>query len=299
MKIKSWINAFRLRTLPLALSCVIVGSALAYHVGVFNWMIAALTATTTIFLQILSNLANDLGDAQKGTDNDQRLGPTRAVQSGDISPKAMRNGVIFCALLALLSGIALLLYAFTIDWKFILWLIIGLGAIAAALKYTMGKSAYGYRGLGDLFVFLFFGLVGVLGTSYMQTEAFRWIDLLPASAIGLLATGVLNLNNMRDHKNDAASGKFTIVTRMGISYAKFYHSLLCLIPFILLMVFLVMERSLLAFISLLPTCLLIGLSLRRVWRNQDEQALDPELKVVALSTFFTAILFSASLIFWF
>lgn len=161
-------------------------------------LIAALT--TTLFLQVLSNLANDYGDFKNGIDNENRLGPQRTVQSGEIKPHHMLVGIIICGALALASGIWLLYEAAkTTNIVIVLsFLLLGLLAIAAAVKYTVGKNPYGYRGLGDIAVFLFFGITGVAGTYFLHTNTIDWPELLPAVAIGMLATGVLNLNNLRD-----------------------------------------------------------------------------------------------------
>ena len=227
--VKAWIGSFRLRTLPLALSCTGMGSILAAGFRLFNLQIFILTSVTAIFLQVLSNLANDYGDAVKGTDNENRVGPQRALQSGAISLKAMRNAIIICALLALVSGCWLLFTATNNAQNmslFIWFLLLGLVCIAGAILYTVGKKPYGYSGFGDIAVFLFFGLTGVGGTFYLHTHVLPAGVWLPACALGFLSAGVLNINNMRDIKNDEASGKRTIVVRMGLAKAKTYHALL-------------------------------------------------------------------------
>ncbi len=295
MKMKAWFSALRLRTLPLALSCVITGSAIAFHQGKFSWDICILTATTTILLQILSNLANDFGDAVKGTDNDDRIGPARAVQTGAITANAMRRAIVICAVLCLISGIWLLLISLDPNWIFYLFLGLGLVGIAAAIKYTVGKRAYGYRGMGDVFVFIFFGLVGVLGTIFLQTQEFRWIDAIPAACIGLLSAGVLNLNNMRDHKNDEKSNKRTLVVAIGYKAAKNYHLLITIPPIILLIAYvLLIAPGLMAALLIIPLTFLI-LAIVRVYKTKDESSLDPELKKLALTTFLSAVLLAINL----
>ncbi|MBL4702968.1 MAG: 1,4-dihydroxy-2-naphthoate octaprenyltransferase [Flavobacteriales bacterium] len=295
MKLKAWISAFRLRTLPLALSCVIAGSGIAWSNSSFNWLICVLTVITTILLQVLSNLANDYGDAKKGTDNDARLGPERAVQSGIISSKQMMIGIIVCGILALGSGVTLLLISLQPDWKFLCMLGLGLLGIMAAIKYTMGKSAYGYKGLGDLFVFLFFGLIGVLGTVYLQTQTIELLDLIPATCIGLLSAGVLNLNNMRDHKNDANHQKRTLVVSIGFKMAKFYHLLITIPPILMLGFYIWISSPGYSLLFLILPLTILLFAIVRVIKTTDERLLDPELKKLALTTFLSSVLFSLSL----
>lgn len=220
-----WLQSIRPKTLPLALSNTIIGSCLAAAAGEFSWLIFALTTVTTLLLQILSNMANDYGDFVNGKDTEERIGPQRMVQSGAITPKAMLRGMIVIAAICAATGVSLIILGTKgLDITlFLVFAILGLGAIAAAIKYTVGKNPYGYRGLGDLFVFIFFGLVGVLGTYFMQTQELKWELLLPATAIGLLSTGVLNLNNLRDYEQDKQAGKRTLVVMMGQKRAAIYH----------------------------------------------------------------------------
>ncbi|HMC97643.1 MAG TPA: 1,4-dihydroxy-2-naphthoate octaprenyltransferase, partial [Flavobacteriales bacterium] len=210
-----WLQAFRLRTLPLAVSSIVVGSALGYFYGAFHPLVMVAALLTAVLLQILSNLANDLGDHEHGTDNDQRVGPERAVQSGAISPAAMKRAMVLCGVLAFASGLWLIFTAFGFTFTTLVFLLIGLAAIGAAVKYTYGKNPYGYAGYGDIAVFVFFGIVGVMGTEYAHTRSFEPMLLLPATTFGLLSAAVLNVNNMRDIKNDARMGKRTLVVRIG------------------------------------------------------------------------------------
>lgn len=228
MQIQHWIHAFRLRTLPLALSSIAMGAFLAAFFNGFKWDVSLLAALTTVFLQVLSNLANDYGDAQKGTDNQHRVGPERAVQSGKISVIQMRRAIIFFSGLSLISGIVLISHGIKgLDARIgLLFLALGISAIAAAILYTVGKKAYGYSGLGDLFVFIFFGLLAVIGTFFLNAQFLRWDVWLPAASLGFLSTGVLNLNNLRDIDNDRNSGKNTIAVKLGVKNAKNYHFLL-------------------------------------------------------------------------
>jgi len=295
-KVKSWISAFRLRTLPLSLSSILTGCVIAYSQGKFSTTIAVLAVTTTVFLQVLSNLANDYGDAKKGTDNDKRVGPERAVQSGAISLKEMRNAIIISSILSLSSGISLI-YIGLKDYNLIYlfsFFALGIGAIAAAIKYTVGKKPYGYAGLGDVFVFLFFGLVGVIGTYFLHTHVFESTVLLPAATIGLLSVGVLNMNNMRDIENDASSNKKTLVVKMGIDNAKIYHTILIVGAITCFASYLILLKSpFISLICLLPIPIFV-LNLKKVWSFKDNKDLDPELKKLALSTFLLSILFGIS-----
>ena len=222
---KNWIAAARPRTLPLALASIILGSFLALANRHFNWQIALLAALTTIFLQILSNFANDYGDAVSGKDTDMRVGPRRAVATGDITKEAMLRGIFITSLLSLISGIWLLIESFRNADAKIFWffLILGLLSIAAAIGYTNGKRPYGYAGFGDVAVLMFFGWVGVLGTYFLHTLSFDPILLLPATSVGLFATGVLNINNIRDIETDTLTGKRSIPARLGLPLAIRYH----------------------------------------------------------------------------
>jgi 1,4-dihydroxy-2-naphthoate octaprenyltransferase len=223
---KSWIAAARPRTLPLSLASIILGSLLALANLQFSWKVMLLASLTTIFLQVLSNFANDYGDAVSGKDTDQRVGPRRAVATGDISREAMLRGIVITAVLSLISGIWLLLESFrdagppggyfsAIPARFWFFLLLGLLSIAAAVGYTNGKRPYGYAGFGDIAVLIFFGWVGVLGTYFLHTLSFVPLLLLPATSVGLFATGVLNINNIRDIETDTQTGKRSIPTRLG------------------------------------------------------------------------------------
>lgn len=287
----SWFRAFRLRTLPLSFSSIILGSLLALWKGSFYVEILIGALITTLFLQILSNLANDYGDYKNGLDNDNRKGPERSVQSGEISLKAMRNAIILCSILAFASGLWLLKAASkNIDFgTLIIFLSIGILAILAALKYTIGKKPYGYRGMGDIAVFLFFGLTGVAGTYFLHTNNLSWEEFLPAISIGLLATGVLNLNNMRDEENDRNSGKRSLVVIMGQKKAKIYHGFLILGAITSAVTFTLLHyTSNYQFLFLLAVPMLLQ-NLIVVIRNQIPSELDNELKKLALATLIFAV----------
>jgi len=295
-KTQAWIKAFRLRTLPLSFSNIILGTALVSLDFNINYLIFGLILTTTLLLQILSNLANDFGDAKKGTDNDNRVGPERAVQSGLITLEQMKMGIIISSVLAFISGLGLLYVTFNGEFNtyFILFLLLGLAAIAAAIKYTVGKKAYGYSGMGDLFVFIFFGIIGVLGTYYLLTQYFEWIMVLPAITMGALSTAVLNLNNMRDIDNDKTMNKITLVVTMGSENAKKYHYSLFFWGYVSYLTFCVLKFDLKTdFLVLLPL-LFIGsihiFHLRKVKSIKSPKDFDSELKKIALSALLFAVL---------
>ena len=292
-KINSWISAARLRTLPLSISGIIVGTTIAVSEGVFNIIIFSLALATTLGLQVLSNFANDYGDGVKGTDNEDRVGPQRALQSGLITQKEMLQGIIITAIVTLLFAILLIYVAFGKEnlGYALFFFLLGIAAIAAAIKYTVGKSAYGYRGLGDVFVFIFFGLVAVYGSYFLYAHQWNWLVLLPAFSIGFLSMGVLNLNNMRDRASDEKAGKITLVVKLGAKRAKNYHYALILGAILCLVLFTVLNLESINDFLYLPAFIPLILHLKRVVENENATLLDPELKVLALSTFATAVLF--------
>jgi 1,4-dihydroxy-2-naphthoate octaprenyltransferase len=292
-KINSWISAARLRTLPLSISGIIVGTTIAVSEGVFNIIIFSLALATTLGLQVLSNFANDYGDGVKGTDNEDRVGPQRALQSGLITQKEMLQGIIITAIVTLLFAILLIYVAFGKEnlGYALFFFLLGIAAIAAAIKYTVGKSAYGYRGLGDVFVFIFFGLVAVYGSYFLYAHQWNWLVLLPAFSIGFLSMGVLNLNNMRDRASDEKAGKITLVVKLGAKNAKNYHYALILGAILCLVLFTVLNLESINDFLYLPAFIPLILHLKRVVENKNATLLDPELKVLALSAFATAVLF--------
>ena len=294
--IKTWLSAFRLRTLPLAFSCIIMGSGLAYAADQFNLTVFVLALVTTLFLQILSNLANDFGDFVKGTDNDERVGPDRTLQSGLITKSEMINAMWIIAILCSVFGVWLI-YEGTIGLdlkKAGLFAILGLTAMGAAVKYTMGKNPYGYAGLGDIFVFLFFGWLGVIGSYFLHTHSFHWELLLPASTIGLFTTAVLNINNMRDHEADAKSGKNTLVVRIGIEKAKVYHQSLIFGGLLLTIAFVFPSTNSLHYLFIVTAPLFIWF-VQSIKSRSDFQDFDPFLKKQAIATFLFSLLFVVGL----
>ena len=292
----AWVVSLRLRTLPLALASTGMGSFLAAGFRVFNLKICLLTSLTAILLQILSNLANDYGDYKTGADNEDRIGPQRGLQSGVISISAMRNAIIFVSLLTLISG-CILLYVAIGGFQnriFILFFVVGLLCIVAAIKYTMGKNPYGYAGFGDAAVFIFFGIVGVGGTFYLHAHYFHPDILLPACTLGFLSAGVLNVNNMRDINSDAASGKHTLVVRIGLDSAKRYHLVLISFAFISLAHFTQSHSKSLwqwAFLLTLPLFIIHAVSIVK----SDIAGMDKYLKQLAISTLLLVLSFGISI----
>ena len=295
---KAWIEAARLKTLPLAVSSPLMGSFLAWSEGSFQWSIFILATLTTLLLQILSNLANDYGDFASGADNEERVGPRRLVQSGLISTTQMKKGIIINILLALISGLLLIWFgARGKDTGIILiFLLLGIAAITAAIKYTVGKNPYGYRGLGDISVFLFFGLIGVLGTHYLHTGTFNLWHALPATAIGLLSAGVLNLNNLRDYESDKKAHKRTLVVWLGNQRAKYYHLVLIIVSAILDPLYVIFNyHSAYQFLFILAFPLFFRNAIA-VFRYNDPMELYPELKRLALATLVFAVTFGIGMI---
>jgi 1,4-dihydroxy-2-naphthoate octaprenyltransferase len=285
MPMKDWIAAARLRTLPLAFSSILLGTFLASFYGSFNPWILVLCLLTTLLYQVLSNYANDYGDGVKGTD-DNRKGEKRSVASGVISAKQMRNAVIVVAALAFISGTALSILGTKGLPIAVTILFIGLGIVAiwAAIRYTVGKSAYGYRGQGDLYVLLFFGWLGVMGSFYLQAKSLNAWILLPATSVGMLAAGVLNLNNMRDREEDAKNGKITLAVRLGLRGAKKYQATLIIGALVLMTLFAWHETSsIMGFLFWLVSPLLIRVLVKSIQAEKPEE-FDPLLKPLAIGT---------------
>ncbi|MFT3738264.1 MAG: 1,4-dihydroxy-2-naphthoate octaprenyltransferase [Breznakibacter sp.] len=291
-----WIKAFRLRTLPLAFSTVWMGSAAAYVSQSFKFNVALLATTTTLFLQILSNLANDYGDAVSGADK-IRTGPARMVQGGFISRAQMLAMIGVFVFLSLLSGIALLWIAMPsiFSAKGFAFFILGILAIAAAINYTVGRNPYGYKGWGDFFVFVFFGLLGVFGTFYLHMGAFDPLVVLPASAIGFLSVGVLNVNNLRDRENDARSGKNSLVVIFGKRFGVVYQFCLVIGALGFMAAFIRLATGgkwIWLVLLMLPA---FAIHLHRINQAASPQDIDPELKRLSVTTFLTVLLFVAGL----
>ncbi|MEZ5073049.1 MAG: 1,4-dihydroxy-2-naphthoate polyprenyltransferase [Bacteroidales bacterium] len=293
-----WIKAFRLRTLPLSLSATVLGSFMAFAENSFKWGVFVFGTLTTLFLQILSNLANDFGDALKGSDDEHRIGPLRVTSAGLVSRRSMRLMIVLFVVLSLVSGILLIWSGLRDGSKlvYVLFLLLGFSAIFAAITYTIGKRPYGYVGLGDIMVFLYFGILGVAGTYFLHTLRVDPMIFLPASSIGLLSVGVLNLNNLRDAENDARNGKHTLVVRMGVPWAKSYHVVLLLSAFALGLTYTLLHfESFLQLMFLLPMPLLAS-DVQKVVRNTVPVELNAELKKLAVATLLFSLSFGLGLV---
>ena len=293
--IKNWISAFRLRTLFLAVAGVTLGTGLALHEGKFSATTLVLALALAVSIQILSNLANDLGDYLKGTDTTgKRQGPARAVQSGKVSPQQMKKAIAIVIVIVAAIGLTLVLNAagnFTRSSVFIL-LGIGLVCILSALFYTIGRYAYGYVGWGDFFAFLFFGPVAVIGTYFLHTGTFDFQPVLPSVGLGFISTMILNVNNMRDIENDKASGKITFASKLGLKNAKIYHTLLtfgmftCFLQYSFMFAPSPWYRYLYAVVFLLQFYILTQV------HKKTGRELDPYLKLTSIAGFLLAIAFS-------
>ena len=298
--LKSWVNAARLRTLPLSISGILVGTGIASLYTTIDYLVFTLAIFTTVGFQVTSNFANDYGDGVKGTDNENRIGPKRALQSGLFSRKTLKRGIIVSIIIDVLLVIALLYFAFGVDNLFLslLFLVLGGLSIWAAINYTIGNKAYGYRGLGDVFVFIFFGLVGVLGSLFLFIKTVPLTAVFPAISVGLLSVGVLNLNNLRDVVSDKESGKNTVVVKMGFENGKQYHTILLVVSFLAISIFTFLNyrhfSQLICLVAFIP----IFSHLSFVRKNTSPKLLDPELKKLALSTFLMAVLFYISYLYF-
>lgn len=290
--VKYWIKSLRLRTLPLAAGAVLLGSYIAYGKSSFQPSVFWLTLLTALLLQIISNLANDYGDYLKGTDSHRS---DRMVSSGHIAPSQIRNVIIILAIITLITGLYLLYQAFSgvMEVRFIFFLVLGILAIIAALAYTLGKKPYGYIGLGDLFVFIFFGITAVFGTYFLQAKHFSAYLLLPAIGYGCLCIGVLNINNTRDLETDKSNKKYTIPVLLGRNNAKIYQVILVFIAFFTLAAYLLIQyRNLLSLLAL-SGFILLGVNLARFIRTDNKKAdlFNPLLKQFAIGSFLTVVFF--------
>tara|TARA_B110000305_G_C19304576_1_gene570896 strand:+ start:202 stop:1101 length:900 start_codon:yes stop_codon:yes gene_type:complete len=290
VKIKNWIKAARLRTLPLAFSCVLLSASLVLITqGHLSIKTLLLTLTTTLLLQILSNFANDYGDAMKNAD-ENRNGEQRMVQSGKISKYQMKFAIVIFSILSLIIGFYLVFSVFQNDiFKILIFLIIGVTAIVAAIKYTVGNSAYGYKAFGDLSVFIFFGIVGVIGSYYLFTKNFHWLTIPGSLFTGLMSCGVLNLNNMRDYENDKNNNKVTLVVKIGVDKSKTYHFSLLILS-IISFISIVIYTNVYEYIFSIAPLFFIIRHMYFLNKHHSNNTLDSQLKTVALSCFCCSIL---------
>lgn len=290
--LRIWFDAARPKTLPLALVSIFTGSALAFSSGHFSLPIALLALLTATLLQILSNLANDYGDAVKGTDNEKRIGPMRAIQSGEVSLADMKRAIVINIALTIIAGLALVFYALDSLESILAFIGLGVLAMMAAIAYTVGNKPYGYVGLGDLSVFLFFGLLGVSGTYFLHTGHIEWSLFLPSLGCGLMAVAVLNVNNMRDIENDAECGKRTVPVRLGQQRAKTYHFLLLTGAVLAFASYLLMQgKPLWISLPFLLSLIMVTKHGRAVWVSEKPAQIAPMLPVIVKCSLVTNLLF--------
>ena len=292
--LKSWIISFRLRTLPLSLSCIILGSFISLSYGIFSHLIFWLCIVTTLALQILSNLANDYGDMITGADNNERIGPARALQKGEITMAEMKGMIIIFVIISSLSGLFLVYFGtrfMNFSYTLIL-LAVGLAAIAAAIKYTVGKKPYGYRAMGDLFVLIFFGPVGTMGSFFLHSGFVRFDLIFPSITIGLMSVAVLNLNNMRDMENDNRSSKLTLAGILGREKSKIYHGFIILTAIISSLIYTYINYSVIHQLVYTVVFMPLIFHLNAVIKNINPAELDNELKKVAIAALAYSFLFS-------
>lgn len=321
MTAKSCLKSMRLRTLPLSLAGVIVGIALASTVGALDVPVVIALLFTTAFLQILSNLSNELGDTLHGTDTDGRQGIRYSIQDGEMTVPQMKGLICVVAALCCASGLVMVWCSFGTVFAVepLCLLALGAAAIWAAMRYTLGRNPYGYRGLGDVFVFIFFGLVSVLGAGYVCSHVICLLWVLPSAAIGCWSIGVLNVNNIRDMKTDAAT-RTTVALKLGVTRARVYQTVLVIAGWLCMLSFNLLSSGMFsgcggawgcglggcaagiygvgagwfrwAYFATIP---LFYLHLKGVWTRLD-RALDPMLPLLVLTTFLTSILFGVALI---
>ncbi len=309
MDVKSFIKAARLRTLPLSVSGIIVGSILGNELlqnkatinestSILVSSIFWLAILTTIGFQVLSNFANDYGDGIKGTDKN-RTGEARMVSSGAITPKQMKSAMIITTFITLIIALVLIYVAFGSEnfGYSLLFFGLGIASIASAIKYTVGNSAYGYSGFGDVFVFIFFGLLSVVGSYFLYTKYINFEIFLPAISIGMLSTAVLNLNNLRDQTEDKKNNKKTLVVKLGNEKAKKYHYFLILGALVVSLIYVFLDFTSVYQLVFLVAYIPLIKNMKTVAQNIIPAELDSELKKVALSTFLFAILFGIGQIF--
>ena len=289
---KIWLSAMRLRTLPLSVSGIIIGACFGHYDGKFDWLVFIIAIALTIGFQILSNLSNDYGDGVKGTDNENRVGPERAIQSGKISKEQMLEAIKKNILIVIFLIVGLIFAAFGTKYFLygLIFIILGVIATYSAMSYTMGESAYGYKGLGDVFVFIFFGLVSVIGSYFLFTKQLHHFVILPAISVGLLSVGVLNLNNMRDMDSDKLSSKITLAVKLGKVKAKQYHIFLIVAAIVVSFCFSILYYTsfwnFLFYITYIP----LIIHLKKIIKAKEPNDFDSQLKILALTTFLFSLL---------
>ncbi|MEI9750557.1 1,4-dihydroxy-2-naphthoate polyprenyltransferase [Moellerella wisconsensis] len=293
---QAWLESLRPKTLPLGVIAIVTGSALAYWTDNFKWPVALLSIITAGILQILSNLANDYGDAVKGSDTAERIGPLRGMQKGIITQADMKKALKITISLACFFGLLLIIVACEKPEDALGFLVLGLVAIVAAITYTVGKKPYGYLGLGDISVLIFFGWLSVIGTYYLQANSFDIVTILPATACGLLSVAVLNINNMRDIENDIKAGKNTLAVRLGAQGSRIYHAIIIISAILCLIFFnLIYLHGWSGWLFLLAVPLLLN-HVSKVLNDPTTEGMRPMLVNMVKLALLTNLLFSIGLV---
>lgn len=292
-----WLDAARPKTLLLAIAAIATGSSLAYADHHFSYAISLLALLTATLLQILSNLANDYGDAVQGTDNENRIGPIRGMQQGAITQSAMKKAIAINIVFIVISGLVLVFYALQTPTSIAAFIILGFLSIISSIAYTMGSKPYGYIGLGDISVFIFFGLLAILGTYFLHTGTITASLLLPAIGSGLFSMGVLNINNMRDVENDTVSNKRTLVVRIGIARAKCYHLGLLALGWLTMTGYLLMHvQPFWLNLSMLIPLIFVTKHGVTIWKVQQSKQFIPMLPDMVKCAFITNIIFAVTVV---
>lgn len=294
MNLKIWLLGIRIKTLPLTLACIFVGNALAFWVGKFDILVGVFSVLTTALFQILANFANDYGDFVKGTDDELRIGPKRI--SAMSSKRALKLNLWALGALSFASSLLLLYYSNLSLNEFLAFVFLAICSILAALFYTMGKFAYGYYGLGDVFVYIFFGLVAVLGSFYLHSHELFWAILLPASATGFLSMAVLNINNMRDIKNDTLKNKNTIVVKFGMKFAKNYHFLLIFGALLFYAIFYLLYTRVIFVLLIILLCSPAIIHIKKIYNIKKDIEFFPLLGEMSKFALFINLIFCFGLI---
>lgn len=289
-KIGCYFKSLRLRTLPLSLSGIVVGVGLAAADYNVDDLTVALIALTTVLLQVLSNVSNEYGDFMSGTDlSESRVGPTYS--QGVLTSSDYRRMIAVVAVLCCVSGVLMVWRSFSTLFclESILLLILGASAIMAAVRYTLGRNPYGYRGWGDVYVFLFFGVVSVLGSYFVAAHQLKtWLLMLPAASIGFFSVAVLNVNNIRDMASDAST-RSTVPLKIGARNAKIYHTLLIAAGWVAMLVYSSLRWFDIMHFAYVLTLPLFIIHIIGVWKHEGAE-LDKYLPMLVISTFIFSIL---------
>lgn len=304
----AWVQACRLRTLPLAAAGSVLAAALAADAGAFRWPVFVLMFLTSVMLQVIANFADDYGDLASGLDDETRVGPKRGLQRGVITVPQMRAALVGLSAATFVVGVALVVAAFvggpamggaTVA-AMVAFVVLGVAAIAAAMLYTMGKHPYGYVGLGDVVSFLFFGVVSVVGGSFLYLHAFTWTSLVMALALGLPVMAVMNVNNMRDAGADRAKGKRTVANMLGDPAMRVYETLLLGLAAALFVTGLALcgARAVPAYVLLAFSFAPWAVVLRKMWAIPDPQRFDRLMAPTSMGSVIVALVWTACVLVW-